>query len=832
MALNALGLGLIFTARDLATPTMRRITGHFDAVSKGSEAMAARTTSAFKTIGIGAAVMIGGILGLAAINKVAAAAGRFDMALAKVGATMRATTAQMRLLERAAIEAGIKTQFSPDEAVAGLQNLAQAGFNATDAAKSLVPALDLAAGGQISVADATAVIVSSMKAYGVAVEDAGMAADQLLRITQMTQLSGRELRQGLANMARGALATKGSLAEMLPILGLVRDTGLDVSVAGTAVSSAMDFMARRSEEFADIGGKAVRVTDAQTGAFRPFLEIVLDTQSALEGYTDQAERSAKITKLFGRFGKTAYLAVEAALTKGVKNQEGVILRGAEAIAYLREQMANAGGTAAEFREKMLDTLEGQKILLKGTLQTLAITLGKPLAKVLKPVVNFITESINRFIRWFDALSPRVKEFIAGLLTGGFAVMTLVGALIAAKGVIALLGAIGITALAPFLLLLAKIALIGAIIVGVALLIKKAWETNFAGIREKVLPVLEKLFLAFKVLVAFFSKGGFSKPLRDELNKAENAGVKAFVVGVIKLWYRLKEAGRAFLETFEGFWDELSDMFKPVIDELASAFSELWESIKDIGAQLGLVDGTVNASEQSWGDFGSKIAQVAKIIIKAIAWVVKITVQGFTILVKSWAWLADAVAGAIEFWKEVDWGGIWDSVVGFFQDVGNAIAAVWTAIVGAVKAAINAVVNFFRERMAEMLELVISIGEKIPKRLRPAFISDFLREAKGAARDLSRPVQVFAEEERAPVITAPTYTPRTRAAAPSPAAAVASARTEAAAPPALVGAGAETFATQVQVFLDGEQVGEAVDKRKRDAAARGGNVVPVFAGGTR
>ena len=49
-------------------------------------------------------------------------------------------------LHDAAIDAGIATQFSPTEATVGLKELAQAGFNAQESMKLLIPVLDLAGG--------------------------------------------------------------------------------------------------------------------------------------------------------------------------------------------------------------------------------------------------------------------------------------------------------------------------------------------------------------------------------------------------------------------------------------------------------------------------------------------------------------------------------------------------------------------------------------------------------------------------------------------------------------------------------------------------------------
>jgi TP901 family phage tail tape measure protein len=96
------------------------------------------------------------------------AAGRFEQGLAAIGAVTRATSRELAMLRKAAINAGIETQFSPDEAIQGLTSLATAGQTAAQATRTLIPVLDLAAGslGQLGVASAAEAVVGTLNAYG------------------------------------------------------------------------------------------------------------------------------------------------------------------------------------------------------------------------------------------------------------------------------------------------------------------------------------------------------------------------------------------------------------------------------------------------------------------------------------------------------------------------------------------------------------------------------------------------------------------------------------------------------------------------------------------
>jgi len=144
--LNNLGLGFVFTARDLASAKMSALEKRFssldDRVTGGTE----RITGSFRQLGIGLGIFTAGAATVAGAFALADMAGKFEQSVAAVAAVSGASAKELALLKDAAIEAGIATQYSPTEATVGLRELAQAGFNAQESIKLLTPVLDLAAG--------------------------------------------------------------------------------------------------------------------------------------------------------------------------------------------------------------------------------------------------------------------------------------------------------------------------------------------------------------------------------------------------------------------------------------------------------------------------------------------------------------------------------------------------------------------------------------------------------------------------------------------------------------------------------------------------------------
>ena len=85
MGLNNLGLGFVFTARDLASAKMTRLERRFTSLDDRVTAGTNRMTGAFRQLGVGLAVFTAGAVAVAGALSLANAAGRFEQGLARVG---------------------------------------------------------------------------------------------------------------------------------------------------------------------------------------------------------------------------------------------------------------------------------------------------------------------------------------------------------------------------------------------------------------------------------------------------------------------------------------------------------------------------------------------------------------------------------------------------------------------------------------------------------------------------------------------------------------------------------------------------------------------------
>ena len=645
MALNNLGLGFVFTARDLASAKLSRLERQFSSLDDRVSAGTTRMSTAFRELGVGLAVFTAGAAVVAGGFALANAAGRFEQGIAAVGAVTRATTGQLQMLREAAIKAGIETQFSPEEAVAGLQSLATAGQTAEQATRTLVPVLDLAAGslGQLGVAQAAEAVVGTLNAYGYSAEQAASVTDRLLRITQLTNFQTRDFEGGLAKAAAAGSVFGQELDDVLITMGLLRNRNIDASSSSTAYRESVRRLGSDSRAQQAILGAGVQIFDQQDGSMRSVVDVMVDFAEATRGMTDE-ERNRRVVTAFGARGLLAFNAILNASFTTMRDGREVTLQGADAIEALRQEMDTAGGTAQAFRERLLDTFEGQKTLLRGTLQTLAVVLGEPFSAVFKPIVSAVVEALNALIWAFQTIPAPVKKILVGLVMGAGAFLTLVGGVIAAKAAVALLiigfKALGITLAGVLWTLLPAIlviAVLGAVVAGFVV----AFRRDLGGIGSFAQRVWGQVRLFFQGLVQLFEQGGFSGAVREELDRAENQGLKRFLVTVWQVAYRLQQIWEGFKDGFTRTIEEA----RPVFEDLVDAFSELQS---EVGGLFGEFAGGAAALPSSeFRDFGRTLGSAIGTVVKWFVKLLAISTRVTSGIVASFRTMLDFVGPAIQ-----------------------------------------------------------------------------------------------------------------------------------------------------------------------------------------
>lgn len=822
MALSTLGLGFIFTARDLASGAFGRLSKSFGDMEKRLGLATNSMTNNLKRLGLGLGAAAAGAGLLAGAMAFAKPAGDFTYEIAKVGAISMATAEDMEVLRRAAIDAGIATKFSPLEAAQGLGEFASQGINATDAAKALVPALNLASAGNIAVAESAQAMTSALKVFSIGVEDAGLATDKMLKIANLTSLQARDLSLALGTVGRGASATKQSLDEMLIAMGLVKNTGVDASVAASSVSSALIFMGQNAQKFSAIG---VNVADA-AGEFRPFIDVVQDTERALGNLT-ATERVAKATKLFGRFGLTAYSALSTQIAAGVKDAQGNLLKGTAAVEHLRKTMAGAAGTAEEFNRRLLGTFKGQAQILGGVFQTLAIVIGEPFERAFAPIVSGIAKFVEGLVRLIERIPAPIKEAAAKFVVFAGAVLLTVGVVIALKAAVAILLpfiAAAMLALGGLALASIKFLVIGGLLGGMIYAVAKAFGVSFGDIADGASDAFSKLGLFFDGVKQLFGRGYFSGAVLKELDKVENQGVQQFIVKLYMAKYRLG----LFVDGVKAGFRDMVATLGPAFAQLRMAWAELSDAL-GIGARKSTkaMDGMMPAGQRV-NEMGRSVGEGLGQLIGLFARLAAGVIRAVTWIVEAWDWFAksaDADAEVLSRGIEVLVNGykyLYDAASPWI----DKLAVNTSAQLDNMARGFDVLVDGIRSSITGLQDLVIEAVRWLPEQMVPAQMR-ILRNRQfvltsGERADRERlqaqPVQV---QQAVSSITA--EGPSGWFDVSRNFSRVADAM-EAAQAAGVPGAGG---GQQVVLSIDGVKVGEVVNNAQRGAAERAFDTVPVL-----
>jgi len=561
MAMNQFGIGMVFRGTDGVSPVARRIGSSLFGLRQKAEMSMAGMNRAMAGAVVGFQAMQAGF-GMAGMAKgMADMAGQFEEKMASIGVISGATAEQMDQLHDSALDAALATQFSPDEAAEGLQTMAAMGLTAKESTEALVPVLDLAAGamGQLGLADAADAVVGTMKAFGMEASNATTVTDKLLKITTLTNFQARDFGTGLARAASTAKLFGQSLDDALIQMGLLRNLNIEASVASTSLRESWRRLAADAKAQQVVMSQGVEIFDKETGKTRQLMDVMTDLAEKTEDLTDK-ERNRIAVQAFGVRGMAAFNAVVDAQAKAMINGVEVTIKGADAVNYLRKQMQDASGAAAEMREKLLDTYEGQKKLIKGSREALGIVVGEAATKLFKPLARMIFHVISGIANFMREIPMEARQALLGIVTAFGTLIGTAGAVIAFSAAMNFLGlSIGgvIVTLGKFMLFMGPAMLLVGGMAATIAAVAKALKSNVGGIGDWFASWAKKIKLIWSGVTDIISgKGYVSEKTFKRMQKSGNEGLLPVIRNI---------AG--WVKRLQVFWDGLKEGWLQAIDAL-------------------------------------------------------------------------------------------------------------------------------------------------------------------------------------------------------------------------------------------------------------------------
>lgn len=581
----------------------------------------------------------------------------YQAGMSKVQAISGATGKEMEMLGEKAMEMAAKTKFSTADSASAYQFMAMAGWKAGDMVDGLSGIMNLAAASGENLGTTSDIVTDALTAFGLKAADSGRFADVLAAASNNANTNVSMLGESFKYVAPVAGALGYSVEDTSVALGLMANSGIKASQAGTSLRTAMTNMANPTKNMAAVMDEyGISLTDAD-GNMLSFAEIMGVLREKMGGLDEATQASAAAT-LFGKEAMSGMLAI--------------INAAPEDFDKLTESINNSAGTTEKMANIMQDNAAGAFEKLKSAVDVLFTKLSGTLLPIFTKVVEKITEWVN----WFGALDESTQKTIltiAGIAAAVGPVLIVVGKIITAisqigSGISGLIGFVSkaggafsglfsILAANPIALVIAAIA---ALVAGFVLLWNNCEDfRNFwIGLWDKVKEIASA---AIDAIVGFFSR------IIDFI-KNNWQGILLFIVnpfaGAFKLIYDNCEAFRNFID---GLMETIKELFAAGWDAVKEFFASAWDAIVSIW----------DAAAGFFSGIGDGIKKTFSTVTEAVS--------GF--FSKAWESVKGAWNAATGFF-----GGILDTVRGATETaanaIGNALLTAWNSIVSAWSSAVS------------------------------------------------------------------------------------------------------------------------------------------------
>lgn len=322
--------------------------------------------------------MVGITVGLAGAQMIKAAAD-FDQGMSNVKATGADAAKNIGALREAAIEAGAATKYSATEAAAGIEELEKAGLNAKDVlGGGLKGALNLAAAGNIEVAEAANITATALQQFGLQGTEATHVSDLLAAAAGKAQGEVGDFAYALKYAGVPAKSLGVSIEETTGALAMFASKGILGEQAGTNLRSIMLSLAAPTSAAKSVMDQYGLSLYDSKGKFVGLSSAAQQLHTRLGGLSE-AERNTALSNIFGQN------AIQGAIT---------LYEGGSASVDKWTGAVNDAGYAADVAREKNNNLRGDLEQLKGSLDTLLIKGGGGSQGPLRVLAQTLTEITN------------------------------------------------------------------------------------------------------------------------------------------------------------------------------------------------------------------------------------------------------------------------------------------------------------------------------------------------------------------------------------------------------------------------------------------------------
>lgn len=332
----------------------------------------------------------------------------FEAAMSQVQAVSGADSDELEQLTKKAEEMGATTKFTATDSAEAFNYMAMAGWKTEDMLDGISGIMQLAAAANEDLGTTSDIVTDALTAFGLKASDAGMFSDVLAAASSNANTNVSMMGETFKFAASMAGSLGYSVQDVALMTGLMANSGIKASMAGTALNSIMTRLSTNTHHARDtLEELGIKFFDAQGNA-RPLVDVMEELRDATANMNDEQKTSV------------------ANAIAGTNSQKGLLaILNASETDYnkLANAIDNAAGASERMADTQLDNLSGSITLLQSAVDGVKISFGSRLNHYVRDVADDLTAAmpdveaaLNDFMdfvdRKYDVMQAKMRDLTA------------------------------------------------------------------------------------------------------------------------------------------------------------------------------------------------------------------------------------------------------------------------------------------------------------------------------------------------------------------------------------------------------------------------------------
>lgn len=632
-----------------------------------------------------------------------------DKTMSLVNATMKNSSKEAELLNNAMEQAAANSTFGMNDAATASLNFARGGWDATQAANALAPAMNLAAGEGGNLDTVSAGLMATMNSFEASAEEAAGYANIFAQACNNSALDVDSLANSMSIAAPIFKASGGTLEDATIAMGTMANAGIDANKAATSLKTGIAKLAAPTDAAASVMTRlGIDAFDA-SGNLKDMTQLQHELHDAFKDLSG-AEKEQGAAAIFGKNQMAPWLAL--------------IETAPEDVDKLTASLDRNKDTTGEMANAMMSGFGGSLEKLKSSFDVFMTSMGKPIAEVLTPFIEKIQDIVDKLNNLGDAQKKQIVRFALVAASVGPALLIFGKLTVGVGKVVGIMGKLGkVFRMGKTLLALMNVpglAVVGvfAAIVAAGILIWKNWDKIKAA-GQALAKQLEPVFKALK--------------------KTFNSVKKTIVNGVKAIWSHFMQAVgkiRKPINSIKKHFNELTQTkaFKIFVTFMKDNF------VAKIKTYLSIVEGVFTAV---W----TAVVGIVSAAVDTLGGVINGVMTVFDGLI---TFITGVFTG--------NWRQAWEGVKKIFSGIFESLTSVLKGVMNAVISVINGAISGINKIRVNIPDWVPKLGGKsfgvtiptIPKLEvgTPSWVGGMalMNERGGEIVDLPRGARVYPHDE--------------------------------------------------------------------------------------